>query len=402
MKDVPPERQSGKLPSCPFSAHCERLLDDLDKKSSDESLFADDAQDRELLLQLQAHLPGCPTCTVILTHARARRFWLRQQLHQVLIESEQKVPSSTTRIMQTLAREPKPFSETHAPSNGHQELSIREEASLQALSNRKAQRQRSMQRSRRLVQNVLAFVAVLAVIAASFNLFGHMLVFHSPSTRSGTSTGSQKTPAIAPVLHATSWSSVIIAVSKGGQKIITSTDPITGKSAVLASSDYPDATMLDGVSHDGYQVLYHVFDGSRTRYYLRPSTQDTVLYTVDGKGGQAIWSTDDSSVFISTPEGVEQVDVKSHAATLVVPFINAPDLLFYRDRYLYYVANANAGASTWLNRIALAQGNVSPVTEGFVRSVMTSGSALAAQRCIIAVRTNPPSMRSRMMEPDRV
>jgi hypothetical protein len=157
---------------------------------------------------------------------------------------------------------------------------------------------------------------------------------------------------------------VIIAIEKGGKKIITSTDPITGHSAVLASSDYPDGTTLDGVSHDGYQVLYHVFDGSKTRYYLQPSTQNTLLYTVNGKGGPAVWSTDDSSLFISVPAGVEKIDMQSHAATLVISSLTTPDLLFYRDGYLYFAASSNAGASTWLNRINLALGDIVPVTEG--------------------------------------
>src|SRR5437667_5721483 len=121
MKDVPPEMQNGELPTCPFSAHYERLLEDLDTTSTslhdDEFHFADNDQDRELLSQLQAHLPGCPTCTVILARARTRRYWQHQQLRRFLHESERKVPSSTMRIIQALAHEPQqPFPEA---KNGH-------------------------------------------------------------------------------------------------------------------------------------------------------------------------------------------------------------------------------------------------------------------------------------------
>ncbi len=363
MKDVPSEMQRGKLPSCPFSVHYERLLEDLDNThpslQQDNLLLADTAQDKRLLLQLQAHLPGCPTCTIILARARARRFWQRQQLRRLLRESEHNVPSSTTRILQAIVREKQQFPVEKAKSNGHKS----EDLSPTVLPNVRVERQRSTKRSSKLLQNVLAFVAVLAVIVASFNLFGHMFVFHSSSTSGATSMGAQKTPAIAPVLRAATWVSVIIALRNGRQQMITSIDPMTGKSATLAFSDYPDTTTLDGVSHDGYQVLYHVFDGSKTRYYSRPSIQNTILYTVAGKGGPALWSTDDSSVFISTPEGVEQVDVKSHRATLAVSTIKAPDLRFYRDGYLYFVASANA--SMGLNRVALATGNVTSITGGF-------------------------------------
>jgi hypothetical protein len=361
MKDVPPDMQHGKLPFCPFSAHYERLLEDLDKKNSgDEFLLAESAQDKHLLLQLQAHLPGCPTCTVILVRARAQRFWQREQLRRLLRESEQNVPSSTEQIMQAIVREKQSFPEAKATSNGHKKLSSVGENLSPGVS---VERRRPAKSSSKPLQNVLAFVAVLAVILASFNLFGHLLVFHSPSIRRTTGGASQKKPAIIPVIHTTTWSSVIIALSSGKQRIITSTDPMTGKSALLAFSDYPDATVLDSVSHDGYQVLYHVFDGSKTRYYVRPSTQD-IIYTVDGKGGPAIWNTDDSSLFISTPDGVEQVDVKSHRATLAVSSIKAPDLRFYRDGYLYFVARTNADASTGLNRVDLVTGDVTSVTGG--------------------------------------
>jgi hypothetical protein len=362
MKDVPPEIQRGKLPSCPFSAHYERLLEDLDKKNTsfqdDDLLFADTAQDKQLLLQLQAHLPGCPTCTVILARARAQRFWQRQQLRRLLIVGEQTVPSSTTRILQAIVREKQPLPLSNAHKNS-------EDISPIALPNVRVERQRLTQSSRKQAQNVLAFVAVLALIVASFNLFSRMLVFHGASTGSAVMGVAQKKPAITPVIHTTTWSSVIIALRNGRQQVITSTNPMTGKSAILAFSDYPDATLFDGVSHDGYQVLYHVFDGSQTRYYLQPSTQNSILYTVKGKGGSAIWSTDDSSVFISTPEGIEQVAVKSQRATLAIASIKAPDLRFYRDGYLYFVANVKADASTGLNRIDMTTGQISSVTGDF-------------------------------------
>jgi hypothetical protein len=365
MTDVPPEMHNGNLPACPFSAHYERLLDDLDTTSTslhdDVLRFEGNNHDRELLLQLQAHLPGCPTCTIILARARTRRYWQRQQLRRFLNDSEKNVPSNTAHILQALAREPQPLPATH---NGHKPLSQNDEEDLflPPFLTRTPQRQQPRPRSHKLLQNVLAFVAVLALLLTSFSLFSHLLVFHGSSS-AAISMAPQKASVAFSVLHATTWSSVIIAIKRDRKKIITSTDPITGNSSVLASSDYPDGTTLDGVSHDGYQVLYHVFDGSKTRYYLQPSSQNALLYTVNGKGGPAIWSTDDSSLFISVPAGVEEIDMHSRAATLVVSSLAVPDLRFYRDGYLYFAASSNAGASMWLNRINLAQGDIAPITE---------------------------------------
>lgn len=365
MKDGTPETQHNKLPPCSFSVHCERLLEDLDTNSAsiqDASfLFADNAQDRQLLLQLQAHLPGCPTCTFLLSHARIRRFQQRQHLQRFLLESEQKVPSTTAQIMQAITREWKKVPEERVVSNGHNHI-VEEAEKIPLIM--PLGRKRPARRSRKLMQNLLAFAAVLAIILASFSLFSHLLLLHQPSSHEMSSSPAIRHTAIS-VTHSTAWSSVIIALIQGGQENITSIDPMTGKSVVLASSDYPDTTVLDGVSHDGYQVLYHVFDGHMTRYYLQPSAQNPILYTVAGKGGSAIWSTDDSSVFISTPEGIERVDVNAHTATLVLSAFKAPDLRFYRDGYLYFIASANASASMSLNRVNLATMEVTPVTEKY-------------------------------------
>ena len=193
-------------------------------------------------------------------------------------------------------------------------------------------------------------------------------------------------------MHSTTWSSVIIALVQGGQENITSIDPRTGKSVILASLNYPDATILDGVSHDGYQVLYHVFDGRVTRYYLQSSAQNTLLYTTKGKGGFAIWSTDDSSVFIGAPGRIEKVDVNAHTATLVSSAFKFPDLRFYLNGYLYFAASANSIASIGLNRLNLATGEVVPVTEKYCQFsydfwLDTSGT-MVYYRC----KTNPAAL----------
>jgi hypothetical protein len=361
MKDGNPETPNNKFPPCAFSNHCERLLDDLDKNSSplQNNAFQviDNDQDRQLLIQLQAHIPTCPTCTFVLSQARIRRFQQRQHIRRFLLESEQLVPSSATYIMQAIAREPREVLEKVTASNGHNGhngMTIYPPLLLV-----KSVRKPPTRRSQKLVHNLLAFVAVLVVILVSFNLFSHM-VLSGQSASSAMSNASALRRGSLPVTHSAAWSSVIIALTRGGQKIITATDSMTGKSAVLASSRYIGATSIDGVSHDGYQVLYHVFDGYATRYYLQPSTQNTILYTVTGKGGPALWSTDDAAVFISTPEGIEKVDVSAHTNKLILSTFKSPDLRFYSGGYPYFVVSADA--STALNRMDLTTREVTPIT----------------------------------------
>ena len=394
MKDGNLETHAHTFPPCMFSSHCERLLDNLDKNSSplqdDAFLVIENEQDRQLLTQLQTHIPTCPTCTFTLSQARIRRFQQRQQLRRFLLENEKKVPSSTAHIMQAIAREPRKVPEEVVASNGHNKVA--EEATHMPFilsMNSAMARKRPTRRSQKLVQNLLAFVAVLAVILVSFNLFSHMVLVGQSASSAMSSTFAMRRASL-PVTHSTSWSSVIIALTRGNQKIITVTDSLTGKSAVLASSRYVATTTIDGVSHDGYQVLYHVFDGQMTRYYLQPSTQNTILYTVNGKGGPALWSTDDSSVFISTPAGIEKVDVNAHTNTLILSTSKAPNLRFYRDGYPYFVVSANA--STALNRMNLTTGEVTPITAQYCQFsydfwLSTSGT-IVYYRC----KTNPTAL----------
>jgi hypothetical protein len=365
MKEETPAIRHGDYPPCSLSAHCARLLDDLDagETRDDARLFGEngadreDREDRRLLEQLRTHVPTCSLCTATLAQERATRSRQRQMLRQVLAESERAVPSTTARILQALTREEQELQSVPAGSNGHaalEEIGVLSRPPLPA---------RPKQRGT-LLRNALALVAVLAVILGSMSLFSRMLPLRlaAGSALIG-ATGKQKTTRT-PFLFASTWSSVVMATLHNGQKLITSTDPISGKSAMLASSRYPMDTAIDGVSHDGYKVLYRVFDGSRTRYYVRPSSRDDALYTLNGKGSQAIWSTDDHSIFISTPEGVEKVDVNSRAAMLALSLLQVPDLRFYRDGYLYFVQGENSGIATILSRVNLADGNVVPITLG--------------------------------------
>ncbi len=383
MKEETPATRHSDYPPCSLSALCVRLLDDLDagETRDDALLFREDrgdSEDRRLLEQLRTHVPTCSLCTATLAQERATRARQRQALRQLLAESERAVPSTTARILQALTREEQELQGVPAHSNGHatqEEIGVLSRFPLPA-------RPRPQ---RTLLRNVVALVAVLTVILASMSLFSRMLPLRlAAGSASSAMTGMQKkTPAT--FLFAASWSSIVMATLHNGQKFITSTDPISGKSAMLASSRYPMDTAIDGVSHDGYKVLYRVFDGSRTRYYIRPSSSDDALYTLNGKGSQAIWSTDDHYVFISTPEGVEKVDVNSRATMLALSMFQAPDLRFYRDGYLYFVQGENSGTATVLSRVNLADGNIVPITLGLCALSygfwLSPGGATVYYRC---------------------
>lgn len=355
MKEGTPDAYDSELPRCSLSSRCMRLLDDEDRALRWDDSLAEDLRDRRLLEQLRAHVPACRTCTATLTQERAMRSEQRSVLHQLLMESEREVPATTTRILQALKREEQV--RHREPAYDHTSLVEVSSTTVQP-----AARRPTLWRA--LLRNVLALVAVLAVILASMNLFSHMQPLRHSAGRTTSSSAVMQAKARTSFLYASTWSSVVMAMQHDGQKLITNTDPISGKSAMLASSHYPMDTVIDGVSHDGYKVLYRVFDGSRTYYYVQPSSINDALYTLSGRGSRAIWSTDDRSIFVGTPDGIEKVDVSSHRATLVLSTLNTPDLRFYRDGYLYLVQGEETGASMVLSRVNLADGNMLPVTTG--------------------------------------
>ncbi len=361
MKEGTPDAHGSELPPCSLSARCVRLVDELDEDRTvvwnDPLLFVEDTRDRRLLEQLRIHVATCPTCRARLAQERVMRSRQRQVLRQALTEGEQEVPATTARILQALKCEER--GQQKAPGRSQGYVSPVE---IGMVSVQPATRHPTLWHS--LLRNVLALVAVLAIILASTSLFSRMLPFRLAAGSAAGGAASMQATTHASLLFASTWSSVVMATLHDGQELITNTDPISGKSAMLASSSYPTDTDIDGVSHDGYKVLYRVFDGSSTRYYIQPSSMNAALYTLNGRGSRAIWSTDDHYIFIGTAEGVEKVDVNSHSAALVLSTLKNPDLRFYRDGYLYFVQGEDTGASMVLSRVNLANGSVHPITVG--------------------------------------
>src|SRR5437764_874454 len=101
------------LPPCSLSVQCLRLLDDDVSFSS-----IDDIQDERMLEQLREHIPTCPTCTATLAQARYIRAQQREALRNVLADSEQRVPSTTSQIFAAVNREERPAHQASAELAG--------------------------------------------------------------------------------------------------------------------------------------------------------------------------------------------------------------------------------------------------------------------------------------------
>ena len=110
------------LPPCEFSAHCLRLLDDLDAPGDQHgyehvsSTDTNDMQDEYLIEKLRFHVPGCPICSAKLAEARALRSRQRVFLRRYLINAESRVPSTAERILSMIQQQLPEETEQERPS----------------------------------------------------------------------------------------------------------------------------------------------------------------------------------------------------------------------------------------------------------------------------------------------
>ena len=291
----------------------------------------------------------------------------RRVLRTILDEGEQKVPSTSASIMAAIRQEQRTRQEVSVEENNER----REVVPITLLPQKyeiKTPRPRLVKRT---LYGVLALAVVAVVIVASFGLFSALSVYRSASITSGAGSSSNAattakgySPSV-PVTTPT-WSAVMISYRVNSTTVIANYDPLSEKYVVLAAS-LPVDTLVDGVSHDGHSVLYSVYDGLKTAYYVYPQATTDPIYTVLSKSSSAVWSTDDRYIFISTAKGIAQVDVQGHSTHLILPGLAETRLLNYRDddEYLYFVkgykGQAYAAEGT-LNRVNVASGNVQQVT----------------------------------------
>jgi hypothetical protein len=337
---------SRDVPHCPLSEQCVYFMNELEWQEEDDRpalpMVWERGEGDGLIAQLRVHAFTCIACTKALDDARRAQRAQRSDLLGLLKDEEQEVPSTSEQIMRMLDDEPQWYEETLSqmpPEVG-------------AFSQSYASSKQVDRPDRRVLwQSITSLVVVGIFILASSGLFGSLASLHAPFVND----------AAVEVEPADGWTSAVLTIAQMGHVDIHVLDPVSGKSALLASSPFLKGTSTEGVSHDGTKLLYHVYDGKKTDYYLQPSAKKLILYTFQGKGGHAIWSNGDHYIFVSTAQGVEQVSTQSGIAKLILPGLAYPDLRFYHNGYLYYVSDHVNGAGM-LNRVNVSGGAAQEVT----------------------------------------
>lgn len=372
MKEETSSPRENGLPSCSLSGYCIFVADELEHAhEQDAVLFTgddEDTHDQQIFAQMHAHLPNCPTCSSTLSQLRKERDQQRTLLQTFLAQGEQTVPSTVASILANvrgIQQTPQPL-ETPLPTalsaNNHHDSQLAAEPLLMQKSYPFGQVQRNTRperrRTARWVRMLLTVAAVLVFLLGSLTLFSRLIAFHGGGSASSTSNGTSG------VQMLQSWSSVVMTVVSNNQLLIGNYDPLSGKYSELGRSDNPATTVVDGVAHNGYALLYHSYDGKQTVYRVVP--QNITLYTVQGRAGSAVWSTDDRFIFISTQQGIVQIDAANSSAKLVWPKTTSPgtpvlDIHFYRDGYLYVSMPNQAGTTGALQRVALRDKTVQTV-----------------------------------------
>src|SRR5450755_3197798 len=99
------------LPPCPLSKHYLHYLDLLDSPyflQQQQFLMEERAYDLRMVERLRDHVPTCATCTATVRQARWLRSQQRSALSDVLMENEQKVPSTVGAILEAVHQEVRP------------------------------------------------------------------------------------------------------------------------------------------------------------------------------------------------------------------------------------------------------------------------------------------------------
>ncbi len=371
------------LPPCPKSSQCLSFIDELSGGKAALNVAQENAQDQELMTQLREHLPTCPTCTATVASANKVIAEQRRALRALLDEGTRTVPSTTSRIMaairqeqQTTAKEPESASNHVTPVT----------PIVPFLQRREIETPLPVTPRRRFRSGPAALVAVAVILIASFSVLSYLLVPHSSSTNGSGNRSSTKAvftattagtaaptvtvtsgaASLTPPVTTSTWSTFIMTYRINGTTIIANYDPVAGKSATITTSPYA-VTSVSGVSHMGDKVLYSIYDGFKTSYYIYPQSTTSAFYTTPDKNSSAVWSTDDSLIFINTSKGVAQINVQTHAMSMILPAIASTTLNDYRDGFLYFIKSSSG--QTYATQGILQRANV---TTGDVQQLTSS------------------------------
>jgi len=336
------------LPPCEFSAHCVLLLDDLDGPDSAHAVkrvfsSVDDRQDEQRVEELRVHLPTCPTCSATLACARQERSWQRAALGHYLVESEARVPSTTTRIFAVLEQESLEQTEQASAPPKRQGYILPE--ILVPLSLPKGNGngnghhssvvgQQSLRLSNHWVRNGFALAAAAALIFAAAGVFGHFLL---------------RSSADKPLTQPKSWPSVLLGVSllstiPGVVRLtnVYNVDAMSGQSEQLTPPiQSSEEVRYETVSPNGQDMLFHFSNQGQTIYTTLQTVNSGgyVTKVPDDDASNAIWMDNEHILVAHVHSGVVELDIHSGLpvqkyASLTL-LVNT-HLLFYYAPYLYF------------------------------------------------------------------
>ena len=368
------------LPPCPKSSQCLRFIDELSGGKDLLNVLQENVQDQELVAQLRDHISTCPTCTATVASANKVIAEQRRTFRALLAEGERTVPSTTARILATIRQEQQTAAKKTTSTNNH----INPATPISPFPQRREiETPLPMLPRRRFRSGLAALVAVAVILIASFSVLSY-LVPRSSSTSSSSNTAGTKVVSTAtapnkvvptatsgvaslpPPVTTSEWSAFVMTYRVNGTTIIANYDPVASKSTTLTTSPYA-VTSVAGVSHMGDKVLYSIYDGFKTSYYIYPQSTTSTFYTTPDKNSSAVWSTDDSFIFINTSKGVAQINVQTHAVNMILPSIASTVLNNYRDGFLYFIKSSNGQAYATegvLERVNVTTGDTQQLTPG--------------------------------------
>lgn len=335
------------LPPCEFSAHCLRLLDDLDAPGDERALQqglltdARDMQDEYLIEKLRVHVPDCPVCSAKVAEARSLRLQQRMALRRYLVDAESRVPSTSDRIL-SMARQISP-EEMELPSTSQKRQSYmlpevfvplilpksNESGNGNGHFNHTTDQQPpSANHTSHWLRNGFALATAAALIFAALGVFNHFV------SQSGT-----------PALHdeAKNWPSVIISVSLISSLPAISkfynVDTRSGARVQMTPTDQSaQETQYERVSPDGKDVLYHFSAQDHIIYTTLQLGQRGSYVTRAPAGGvnNAIWLDNEHILVAFAQSGVEEFDIHTGRAVKQFASLTNVYLLFYHTPYLYF------------------------------------------------------------------
>lgn len=336
------------IPPCEFSAHCVRLLDDLDAPGDESAhrrrLMADarDVQDEYLIEKLRAHLPGCPVCSAKVAEARLQRSQQRVALRRYLVEAEARVPSTVERILsmaqQTSQEETEqPLTEQKRQRYMLPELFI---PFIQPKNNDAAgggghfnsatdQPPPTAHSTSIWLRNGFALATAAALIFAALGVFNHF-VSHNATT---------------PVREEVkSWPSIMIgvSVSLASMAVVSkyyNVDTTSGAEEQMTPSGHPAQNMqYEAISPDGKNVLSHFFANDQIVYMILSIGKggSVVTRAAITEASNAIWMDNDHILVAFVHQGVVEFDIHTGSTVRQLASLANVHLLFYHAPYLYF------------------------------------------------------------------